>query len=259
MSLPEVRLTEPVGTAGAPLVVLGHSIGTGPLIWEQVAPALAAEYRVSLLTLPGHGVAPVPAEAFTFEELADATAAAIREVAGDGVFYAGVSIGGALALQLALRHPDLFAGVAAIASAAQLGGPDHWTERAELVRSQSTSVLVGPSSRVWFGPNSVANQPDLSGRILHALQDTPDEGYARCAEALGAYDLRDRLGEIRVPVLAMGGEFDTVGPEEAQDEIVAGVSDGRKSIIADAAHQPPAEQPEAVAKALLEFFREVGR
>lgn len=259
MTLPEVRLTEPVGRSGAPLVVLGHSIGTGPLIWEQVIPPLAAEYRVALLTLPGHGSAPVPADGFTFAELADAVAEGIRGIAESHVRYAGVSIGGALALELALRHPDLFDGVAAIASAAQLGGSDHWNERAALVRSQSTSVLVGPSSRVWFGPNSVANQPDLSGRILHALQDTPDEGYARCAEALGTFDVRDRLGEIRVPVLAMGGEFDTVGPEEAQDEIVAGVPHGRKVMIADAAHQPPAEQPKAVARELLAFFAEVER
>lgn len=259
MTLPEVRLTAPVGRADAPLVVLGHSIGTGPLIWEQVIPRLAAEYRVSLLTLPGHGSAPVPADPFTFAELADAVAEAISGIASAHVRYAGVSIGGALALELALRHPDLCDGVAAIASAAQLGGAEHWTERAALVRSQSTSVLVGPSSRIWFGPNSVANQPDLSGRILHALQDTPDEGYARCAEALATYDLRNRLGEIRVPVLAMGGEFDTVGPEAAQDEIVAGVLHGRKCMIADAAHQPPAEQPDAVARELLSFFAEVGR
>ncbi|GAA2177254.1 hypothetical protein GCM10009847_02420 [Leucobacter tardus] len=259
MRLPEVRLTAPVGRADAPLVVLGHSIGTGPLIWEQVIPHLAAEYRVSLLTLPGHGSAPVPTDPFTFAELADAVAEAISGIASAHVRYAGVSIGGALALELALRHPDLCDGVAAIASAAQLGGAEHWTERAALVRSQSTSALVGPSSRVWFGPNSVANQPDLSGRILHALQDTPDEGYARCAEALATYDVRNRLGEIRVPVLAMGGEFDTVGPEEAQDEIVAGVVHGRKCMIADAAHQPPAEQPDAVARELLSFFAEVGR
>ena len=259
MTRPEIALTEPVGAPDAPLVVLGHSLGTGPLIWEQVVPLLAAEYRVSLLTLPGHGGVPVPAEPFTIAELADATADRVRALTGGagGALYAGVSIGGALGLALALRHPDVFAGAAIIASAASLGGSEHWTTRAATVRAQSTSVLIAASSKTWFAPDSIPREPVLTGRILHALQDTPAEGYARCAEALASYDLRSELGAIRIPILAMGGEFDTVAPEERQDELVAGAPDARKVIIAGAAHQPPAEQAGAVAAALLEFFHGV--
>lgn len=260
MTRPEIALTAPVGPAGRPLVVLGHSLGTGPLIWEDVAPVLAAEYRVALLTLPGHGVAPVPTAPFTMAELAEAVAAITGEAAEGGrALYAGVSIGGALGLELALRHPGVFAGAASIASGAELGSSEHWRARAAMVREQSTSALVIASAKVWFAPESIARRPEITGRILHALQDTSDEGYARCAEALASYDLRDRLPEITVPVLAVWGEFDTVGPEAKQDEIVAGVQHGRTRMIAGAAHQPPAEQPEAVAAALLEFFGEVAR
>lgn len=265
MTAPAIALTEPVGPAGRPLLVLGHSLGTGPLIWENAAPMLSAGrgYRVSLLTLPGHGSAPVPTEPFSMAELGDAIAAATREAAvGEPALYAGVSIGGALALQLALDHPEVFAAVASIASGAELGGREHWEARAATVRQQSTSVLIGPSSKAWFAPESIEREPVLIGRILHALQDTDDEGYARCAEALAGYDLRPRLGEIAVPVLAAWGEHDTVGTEARQDEIVAGVSGGarggsrlaRKVCIPGVAHQPPAERADATAAALLEFF-----
>ncbi|MBL3699198.1 alpha/beta fold hydrolase [Leucobacter luti] len=261
MTLPEIALTEPVGPAGAPLLVLGHSLGTGSLIWEPVVPALAAAYRVTLLSLPGHDTAPVPAHPFSMAELGDAVAARVRELTGGvgGALYAGVSIGGALALTLALQHPETFAAVASLASAASLGDREHWTKRAALVREQSTSVLVAPSAQSWFAPESIAREPELTGRILRVLQNTSDEGYARCAEALAGYDLRGRLGEIRIPVLALGGEADTVAPAERQDEIVAGVPDARSVIIAGAAHQPPAEQGAAVAAALLEFFGGVTR
>lgn len=265
MTLPEIALTEPVGSG--PLLVLGHSLGTGPLIWEQVVPTLAESYSVSLLTLPGHGVAPVPTAAFTMAELADAVASRTADVLAGGAgglaghaglagpaLFAGVSIGGALALTLALRHPELFAAVASVASAASLGGRDHWTARAELVRAQSTSVLVAASAKAWFAPGSIERQPELTGRILRVLQETSDEGYVRCAEALAGYGITAQLGEIRVPVLAMGGESDDVAPEDRQDEIVAGVQSGRKAMIANAGHQPPAEQPAAVAAELLSFF-----
>lgn len=257
MTLPEIAFTEPVGDPSRPLVVLGHSLGTGPLIWERVVPVLAAHYRVTLLSLPGHDAAPVPTEPFTIEELADAVAAAVRELTPGPALYAGVSIGGALGLALALRHPDLFAGSAVIASAASLGTSEHWIARAAFVREQSTSALVTASAQAWFAPDSIANEPEITGRILRVLQSVSDEGYARCAEALATYGLRDRLGEIRIPILAMGGAFDGVAPEERQDETVAGVANGRKVMIADAGHQPPAEQPDAVSAALLEFFAEV--
>lgn len=260
MTVPAITLTEPTGPNHAPLVVLGHSLGTGPLIWERAAPLLSEDFRVTLLSLPGHGAAPVPGAPFTMAELGDAVANAVRHLtAGTPTFYAGVSIGGALALQLALDHPDVFAAAASLAAGAELGTREHWEARAAIVRQQSTSVLIAPSSRSWFAPESFEREPVLIGRILHALRDTDDEGYARCAEALAGYDLRARLGEIRVPLLALWGELDTVGTEARQDEIVAGANrDGgrraRKVRIDGIAHQPPAERPDATAEALREFF-----
>ena len=85
MTLPEIALTVPVGGPSRPLVVLGHSLGTGPLIWERVVPVLAEHYRVTLLSLPGHDAAPVPTEPFTIEELADAVAAAVKVVRDSGL------------------------------------------------------------------------------------------------------------------------------------------------------------------------------
>ncbi|XPP27367.1 MAG: alpha/beta fold hydrolase [Leucobacter sp.] len=257
MTPPSITLTEPVGPEGRPLLVLGHSLGTGTLLWESTVPALAAEYRVTLLTLPGHEEAPVPSEPFTLAELADAVAEAAGDLGGGRFFYAGVSIGGALGLELALRHPDRLIGAVIIASGAELGGPEHWRARAELVRQQSPAVLIAPSAKTWFAPDSIANEPVITGRILRVLQNTSPEGYARCAEALASYDLRARLGEISVPLLAVWGEFDTVAPEERQDEIVAGAQRARKLRIDGAAHQPPAEQPAATAEALLGFFGEL--
>ncbi len=259
MTTPPFALSEPTGPEGRPLLVLGHSLGTGTLLWENALPALASEYRVTLLTLPGHEGAPVPAEPFTLAELADAVAGAAAELGRGAFLYAGVSIGGALGLELALRHPDRVRAAAIIASAASLGDAEHWEARAELVRRQSPAILVAPSSKTWFAPDSYANEPVITGRILRTLQATPAEGYARCAEALARYDLRPRLGEIEVPLLAVWGEFDTVAPEERQDEIVAGARRARKARIDGAAHQPPAEQPAATAELLLEFFAEVAR
>ena len=254
MSTPSIALTPlgrpAAGADSAPLLVLGPSLGTSTILWEDAAPALAREYRVVAWDLPGHGTSSPAADPFTVADLADAVAEAV-----DGPFiYAGVSLGGAVGLALALRHPDRVTAAAILASGAKLGEPEAWRERAAQVRAQSTSSLIVASAQRWFAPDSVARRPELSGRLLHALQDADDESYALCCEALAAYDVRADLGRIDTPVLAVWGAHDAVAPEAKAREIADGVTRGRTHEIPDAAHLPPAEQPEAVASVLLDFF-----
>lgn len=257
MTVPAVHLTPIVGPEGAPLLVLGPSLGTSTILWESAAPLLRERFRIAAWDLPGHGDSPAASEPFTVGELADAVAAAVRDRDERSILYAGVSLGGATGLELALRHPDLVAAAAIVASGAQLGTPEAWRERAATVRAQSTSVLIIPSAQRWFAPGSMEREPDLSGRLLHALQNADDESYARCCEALADYDVRGRLGEIRMPVLALWGEHDAVAPQAKADEIARGVADGRAVMLPGVAHLPPAEDAAATAAALLDYFGSV--
>lgn len=250
MTVPRLAFTPVVGPEDAPLLVLGPSLGTSSILWEGVIPQLSTRYRVTAWDLPGHGASASASAPFTVGELADAVAAAVP-----GPFrYAGVSLGGATGLELLLRHPDRMSAAAILASGAQLGTPEGWAERAAKVRAESTSSIIVASAQRWFAPDSIAREPELTGRLLHALQATDDESYALCCEALAAYDVRDRLAEITVPVLAGWGEHDMVAPEEKSAEIVTGVRRGTSARIIGAAHLPPAEQPTATAALLLDFF-----
>lgn len=255
MTVPALTFSAPVGRDDAPLLVLGPSLGTSTILWESTLPLLTARYRVTAWDLPGHGASAPADAAFTVGDLADAVAAGIEAIAGAASFrYAGVSLGGATGLELLLRHPDRVRAAAIVASGALLGEPASWHERAAKVRAESTSSIIVSSAGRWFAPGSIARHPELSGRLLHALREADDESYALCCEALAAYDVRDRLGAIEAPVLAVWGEHDRVAPESTAREIADGVSDGQVVRIADAAHLPPAEQPRAVAHALTAFF-----
>lgn len=259
MTVPMIHLSEIEGPAGAPLLVLGPSLGTSTILWESTLPLLRERFRVCAWDLPGHGEGPLATKAFTVGELADAVAAAVRDRGERRMFYAGVSLGGATGLELALRHPDLVVAAAIVASGAQLGDPSAWRERAATVRAQSTSVLIIPSAQRWFAPGSMERVPELSGRLLHVLQDADDESYALCCEALADYDVRARLGEVRMPVLALWGEHDAVAPEQKALEIARGVGDGRAVMVPGVAHLPPTESPTETAAALLQFFAAANR
>ena len=256
MTVPAIAMTAPTGPAGAPLLVLGASLGTSAILWESTRPLLGDRFRVALWDPPGHGAAPAPSEPFTVGEVADAVAAAIQEVADGPVHYAGVSLGGAVGLELMLRHPELVDAAAIICSGAKIGEADGWHERADEVRSMGTASLVIGAAERWFAPGSIAAHLELTGRLLHVMRDTDDAAYAWCCDALATYDVRDRLAEIAVPVLAVWGDHDEVTPEASARLIADGVRDGRAVGIADASHLAPVDDPDAVAAALVDFFGE---
>ncbi len=253
MAAPEIRTTPVVGAEGAPLLVLGCSLGTSHVVWERVAPLLAARFRVSIWDLPGHGSSPASAAPFTIGDLADAVAAAYP---GDFV-YAGVSLGGAVGLELALRYPERVGAIAAVCSGARIGTEEGWRERAAQARTAGTGSLLSLSAERWFAPGTIAADPDLTGRLLHSLRDADDASYAACCDALAIFNARPRLGDIVTPCLAVWGEHDVATPAEYAEAIASGVRHGRVQRLADAAHLAPVDAPADTARALESFFAHV--
>lgn len=248
MSIPPIAMSKPTGPEGAPLLVLGNSLGTSTLLWSHVVPLLATRLRVQQYDLPGHGVSQAASEAFTVRDIAHAVVDAVNEP----FFYAGVSLGGAVGLELLAGGHTRAAAI--ICSGAVVGTPEGWNERAAQVRSMGTSSLVTASAGRWFAPGSIEREPKLTGQLLHALADTDDESYALCCEALAAFDARPQLPRVEAPVLAVWGEHDFVTPRERSEEVASGVQHGSLVRIPDAAHLPPADNPEALARALTDFF-----
>lgn len=239
---------------GAPALLLGPSLGTTTRLWARATKPLSEHFDIFAVDLPGHGASPAAREPFSVGELSDAVVR-VADVAGiDRFYYAGDSLGGQVALELALRHPDRMLAVSIICSSAKVGESSAWHERAATVRSQGTPVLVGPSADRWYAPGFIEKEPDVVGAMLLDLSDTDDESYALCCEALASFDLRSRLGEIVVPLLAIWGERDIVIPPAEARAVAERVQDGRGIELAGVAHLAPVESSAAVAAALIEFF-----
>lgn len=258
---PELTFTR---LAGSPdrgdLVIVGAGLGTTvSTLWQEVADLLGDQYEVVGVDLPGHGTSPVAATPFTVAELAATVRNAASRWAASGrrVWFAGVSLAGAVALELAL-DPGPFAGVIALASAAKLGEPPMWRERADLVRRAGTPVMVSGSVQRWFGAGFSDRRPEVVGRMLNDLSDVDDTSYALCCEALAAYDVTDRLAQALVPVLLAPGDRDTVVSVERAGHDAELTPTGTVAVIAESAHQPPVENPRQVAEVLTAFIGNQG-
>ena len=236
-------------------LVLGPSLGTtAATCWGPTTAHLGADLDIVAWELPGHGGdrRPAPGE-LRIEELAQQVLGAV-----DGPFvYAGDSVGGQVGLQLLLDAPDRVLGAVLCCTGARIGTPESWAERIAQVRGSGTGSLVSATAARWFGPGFLERSPAAGSALLHALRDTSDEGYAAVCSALAGFDVRDRLGEITAPVVAVAGAHDAVCPPDSLREIAEGVQRGRLVVLADVAHQAPAEAPLEVARAITELAQEV--
>lgn len=240
-----------------PLLVLGPSLGTSAAsLWGPCADLLAADFDLLAWDLPGHGTNREPVTGPV--TVADLAAHVLAKVDGS-FFYAGDSVGGATGLQLALDAPDRVRGLVALCTGARIGTRESWKERVGLVRASGTPGLVSASAQRWFGAGFVDRQPDRVSALLHALSDADDEGYVAVCGALAKFDVRDRLGEIDVPVLAVAGAEDPVCPPVLLREVADGVPGGRYAELPGVAHLAPAEAPEAVADLIREHCLEGAR
>jgi 3-oxoadipate enol-lactonase/4-carboxymuconolactone decarboxylase len=134
---------------------------------------------------------------------------------------------------------------------AAVGG---YEERAHTVRASGTAAVVGLSAQRWFGPGFLDHHPDQGSALLHGLQAVDDEGYAQVCEAVARFDVRDRLGEIQAPVLAVAGSDDVATPPAHLEEIASGVRSGRLVVLDGVGHLAPAEEPSVVAKLLAQHL-----
>lgn len=255
MTEPIVRcIVEPAATdnPNAPLIVLGPSLGTTTALWGGVVGALAVRHRVLRFDLPGHGISPAATAGFTVGDLAASVIAAVDAAGGDSFDYAGISLGGAVGLELALRYPDRVRSLAVICSGARIGTAEGWRERAGQIRASGTPSLVRASAERWFAPGFLERDPSAGSKALETLMEVDDESYALACEALADFDVTDAVRGIRTPTLCVSGERDQPTPVALLAELADAIPGARHETIAGVAHLPAYERPDVVAALLLE-------
>ncbi|MGW2937552.1 bifunctional 3-oxoadipate enol-lactonase/4-carboxymuconolactone decarboxylase PcaDC [Streptomyces sp. NPDC001156] len=238
------------GAPTAPPLLLGPSLGTSCALWDKVAPELSADHRVVRWDLPGHGgSAPdLIGPGATVADLAALVLALADALGVDRFAYAGVSLGGAVGLHLAVHHPERISSLAVVCSSAHFNGAGPWQERAALVRREGMAPVAATADARWFTAGFTVP------RLVQDHREADPAAYAACCDALAAFDIRDRLPSIAVPTLLIAGREDPATPPAHLREIADAVPGSGLVEIPGASHLAPAQCPEAVLTALRAHF-----
>lgn len=243
------------GADNRPPLVLLNSIGTDIGLWDRTLPQLLTAFRLLRIDTRGHGASDAPRGDYSLAMLADDVAAVMRDAGIQSAAIAGVSLGGMIAMQLALDHADRVSALVLISTSSAMDSAI-WAARVNTVRAQGTAAIAEMAIGRFLSAPFVAQHPEIVDALKGAIVAQSDAGYAGCGAAIRDMALKDRIGSITVPSLVVTGAVDISAPYEGHGEYLVSAIPGATHIGLGGAHLPPIEQPSALASALRAFLLE---
>lgn len=245
-------------TGDGPPVVLAHSFLFSGEMWGPVLPALTSSCRVVNVDLRGHGRSDPAPRSFTLSEMTADILAVLDTLGIERAIWAGLSIGGMLALRAALDASERVAGLILLDTDA---GPEHPKIRLKYRIMGLGARLVGlrpflPSVlELMFGRTTRATRPELVAEWRERLLAVHVPSMVATLGALiRRTDLRPRLGEIKAPTLALVGDEDASLPPARSAQIHDGIPGSQLQVIPRCGHLSTLERPQLVSDAMLRFI-----
>ncbi|MGQ9548258.1 MAG: alpha/beta fold hydrolase [Roseiflexus sp.] len=246
--------------AGERALVLLHGWGDTKEIWRATIAALSSHARVFAPDLPGHGGSPFDGTE-QVQQVAERVATFCAARGLTSFALVGHSMGGNVALELALTHPQKVERLALVAPAA-LGTAMPPYTRLFLQDGYGWAALrvlllfyraVDALARQWRPITAMTRILPGVRRATFAAHHDP-ESLHRLLNALFANSLDGRLEQVHVPALVINGNLDAVVPSRLSQRVAAALPNARFVLVRGALHHPMDEQPEAFQRLLLEFL-----
>ena len=238
------------GPADAPVLVLSNSIGSTSAMWDPQIPALAEGFRVVRYETRGHAGAPVPDGPYSIADLGGDVVALLDRLGVERAHFAGLSLGGMTGMWLGVNVPDRIDRLVLLCTSARLARDVAGPARAALVREQGTGAIAQATVERWFTPGYIDANPEVAARMRALIADTPAEGYAGCAEAIGAMDQEEAIRAVRAPTLVIAGIEDPATPPPHGELIAERIPDARLELV-NGAHLSNYERAEDVTRLIL--------
>jgi 3-oxoadipate enol-lactonase/4-carboxymuconolactone decarboxylase len=239
-------------TDRSPLVLL-NSIGTDMGLWDRALPHLLPAFRLLRIDTRGHGASDAPAGDYSLPMLADDIVAVMDDAGIANAAIAGVSLGGMIAMQLALDHPERATALGLVCTSVAMDKAS-WVARIETVRSEGTGAIADMAIGRFLSAPFAKQHPEIVDAMKSAIAAQSDAGYAGAGAAIRDMALADRIAGIAVPTLIVTAAADVSTPYAGHGERLVSAIPGAVHVGLAGAHLPPIEDPAALAGALRSFL-----
>jgi len=248
-----------LGPEGAPMVVLGHALGSNSNIWGYQLPLLTTRYRVLVYDLPGHGESDPPIKQDSFDDLANDLAELLDNAGISRATVVGLSIGGMIAQHFALRYPDRLQALVLCSTGCQTDEAVKkiFGDRIAQVREGGVESQVESSMSRWFTPQFLNDAPATIEWVKAMYRRTSPAGFINACRAIQELDTLNRLSSITAPTLLIPGELDPAFPVSVSTTMQSRIKNAELKVLAGAAHIGNVERPHEFNEIVFKFLAEV--
>ncbi len=247
------------------MVVLLHGFPFNNTMWNHQKNTVGGVYRMIAPDLRGHGGSIAPDEpVYSVDAMADDVVETIESIGIEGpVVLGGLSMGGYVALSIAVRYPTRLRGLMLLDTRAGADFPEARQNRLDLVQKVEEARSPFPAIQGMlpklFSPKTRERQPNLIHRMEKQMSRTPAHSVAATLRGLAERpDRTDDLPGIAVPTLVVVGTDDALTPPEEARSMATAIPGARLVVVPDAGHLAPVENPSTVNDAILAFLKEIG-
>jgi pimeloyl-ACP methyl ester carboxylesterase len=233
-----------------------HGLGSCADDWVSQVAAFERQHRLVLVDLPGHYRSPLPAGRLTIDVMADAVGALLQRLREPPAHVVGLSLGGCVALALALRAPERVRSLTIVNAFARLrpASPAALARLGVRMALLATAPMSAVAALVARGLFPRPEQTALYASAVRSLGRNSRRAYFAGVRALIGFDARAALTRVRCPTLVIAGADDATVGLELKEMLARAIRGSRWVVIPDSGHATNADQPETFNATLREFL-----
>jgi 3-oxoadipate enol-lactonase len=239
---------------GEPLLLI-HGLGSSTRNWEAQVRYFAPRYQVITYDMRGHGRSSKPPGPYSMRAFAEDACGLLQALGIPAAHVVGISMGGMIAFELAVRYPGLLRSLVIVNSYAEMRVEtirehiEKWQRLLilELLGVRQMGKLL--SRRLFSKPE----QGELRRVFVEHWAGNDKRAYKESMRAILGWEVEARLGEICCPVLVIASDGDYL-PLEEKRNYIAKIPDARLAVIPDARHAVAVERPQEFNQILDDFL-----
>ncbi len=241
---------------GSPLLLL-HGVGGSHEMWLPIIPELAKSFRVIAADHRGHGASDKPLGQYTISLFCADWLALMDALKVDHAHLVGLSMGGAIAMRLAVEHPRCVRSLVLMDTWAH-PHPDFLgllRRRLERLESGDFSAYAEEAIPQVFSPAFIAANPQAMAEYRQRVAKLDPDSIRSAVNACITHDMRGKQAEIQAPTLVVVGSEDRLTPPYHSEYLARTIPGAKLAVIQGSGHIPHVEKPGEFLKVVAAFLR----
>ena len=256
VAVKDIEINYQEAGAGFPLILI-HGLNGDLTGWALVLPEFSKHYRTIALDVRGHGGTSKPDQPYSIQGFSEDFYAFMNRLKIPKAHILGLSMGGAIAQQFALDHPEMIQSLVLVSTFSHIDEQAYraFTRLSQSLKEGGYPAFFDEVVKLAFTPQFIAANPGpLAELKAKRVAINSPAAIGRATEACLAFNLKNEIAKISIPTLVVSGRKDVFTPVHLAEQIHRSIRGSEWKILEDVGHNLYIEKSSQLAQVVLEFL-----